>query len=107
VDQSLEQQQHHLVLPQLRGQPAYARPTRPVVEVTPRPFDPDDLPLDAEMTEDEREFAEALPPRPYLASEKNGHAPVAASNGHTNGHSLIPRPFRLRSLVGRSHGSDE
>jgi hypothetical protein len=105
VDQSLEQQ-HHLVLPQLRGQPAYARPTRAVAEVTPRPFDPDDLPLEVEMTPDEREFAEALPARSYLGPEKNGHTAPAASNGHANGHSLLPRPFRLRALVGRSHGSD-
>ena len=106
MDQSLEQQQHLVVLPQLRGQPAYARPARPVVEATPRPFDPDDLPLDIDMTPDEREFAEALPARTYVAAENNGHTP-AASNGHAKGHNLLPRPFRLRALIGGSRGSDE
>ena len=77
---------------------------RAPVEAAPRPFDPDDLPLDVEMTEDEREFAMSLPERPYTFGSS---APQPASaNGH-DGHHLLPRPFRLRSLMGRSNGSGE
>jgi hypothetical protein len=47
----------HVALPQLKGGPAYARPPR-VVAAVPRPFDPDDLPLLAAMTDEERTFLE-------------------------------------------------
>lgn len=36
----------HMAMPQLMGAPAYARPPRIVAE-TPRPLDPDDLPIEA------------------------------------------------------------
>jgi hypothetical protein len=36
----------HMAMPQLLGAPAYARPPRIVAE-TPRPLDPDDLPIEA------------------------------------------------------------
>ena len=39
----------YMPMPQLMGAPAYARPPR-IVEAAPRPFDPDDLPLEAERT---------------------------------------------------------
>jgi hypothetical protein len=45
--------EQHVALPALVGAPAYSRPPRPV-SPTPRPVDLDDLPLEAEMTEDER-----------------------------------------------------
>lgn len=102
VDQSIDQQLI-VSLPQLRGQPAYARPMRAPVEAAPRPFDPDDLPLDIEMTEDEREFAMSLPERPYTFGATEEPAPA---NGHDS-HHLLPRPFRLRSLIGRSSDSGE
>ena len=45
----------YFALPKLYGAPAYARPPR-VVPETERPFDPDDLPIVAEMTDEERTF---------------------------------------------------
>lgn len=63
---SIEDQPQHIALPKLRGQPAYARPTRPV-DVGPRPFDPDELPLAAEMTDDERAVLASLPDRAWKA----------------------------------------
>ena len=104
MDQSIEQQVH-ISLPQLRGQPAYARPRPVAVDVAPRPFDPDDLPLDADMTQDERELAMSLPEKSYAFPEQSKQQ-ATASNGH-DGHHLLPRPFRIRSLVGRSNGSSE
>jgi hypothetical protein len=54
----------YFALPSLYGAPAYGRAPRAVVE-TERPPDPDDLPIAAEMTEEERALAEALRPGGY------------------------------------------
>ena len=43
----------HVAMPRLAGLPAYGRPPRPVV-AAPRGFDPDDLPLEAYRTDDDR-----------------------------------------------------
>ena len=56
--------EQHVALPKLYGAPAYARPPGPVATVA-RPFDPDDLPIDAFMTDDERDFASTLPARAW------------------------------------------
>lgn len=88
----MPQEVHHVALPKLYGQPAYARPPRPV-EDTPRPFDPDELPLAIEMTEEERIEAEALPAQRYAT----GAEPQL--NGHDG--SLSPRPLRLKKIASR------
>lgn len=49
----------YMAMPRLMGGPAYARPPRPLVEATPRPFDPDDLPLEAWQSDEERQLADA------------------------------------------------
>jgi len=89
---------HHVALPKLYGQPAYARPPR-AVEVQPRPFDPDELPLTVEMTEEERVVAASLPGRPYAGA---GREPLV--NGHDG--SLSPRPLRLKKLAARILGGE-
>ena len=38
--------EQHVALPKLYGAPAYARPAAVAAEVEPRPFDPDDLPIE-------------------------------------------------------------
>jgi hypothetical protein len=48
----------YMAMPRLMGQPAYARPPRPVSEITPRPFDPDDLPLEVLRSDEEWQEAE-------------------------------------------------
>jgi hypothetical protein len=85
------QEVHHVALPKLYGQPAYARPPRPVDD-QPRPFDPDELPLMVEMTEEERAAA-SLPGQPYAATVE------PQLNGHDG--SLSPRPLRLKKLAAR------
>src|SRR4029079_9613709 len=47
--------EQHVALPKLYGAPAYARPPRPAVD-TPRPFEHDDLPIEAVRTDEERDL---------------------------------------------------
>jgi len=92
--------EHHVALPKLYGAPAYARP-RPPVEASPRPFDPDELPISAARTAEEQRIAESLPARPYLAGSQTREDPSSARDGDLNA-----RPFFLRSIAGRLFGSD-
>jgi hypothetical protein len=94
-----QEEQQHVALPKLLGQPAYARPPRLVAEA-PRPLDPDDLPLEAFMNDAELQLAANLPGRPYGGIASNGHGP---QQGTSNG-TLRPRKFRIRSLAGRLLG---
>jgi hypothetical protein len=82
-------------MPKLYGAPAYARPPVQALNPVDRPFDPDDLPLEAERSQEDHELVSQLQPHPY---EKVAVAP-SASNGRSG--ALHPRPFRLR-LPGRS-----
>ena len=52
--------EQHVALPKLYGAPAYARPPR-VAADTPRPFDPDDLPIEAVRTDEERDLLSTGP----------------------------------------------
>jgi hypothetical protein len=96
--------EQHVALPKLYGAPAYGRPTS-VVASGPRPFDPDDLPIEAEMTDEERELAESLPARAWapggslvtVGGSSNGHRPP-------QGVDLTPRPFSLRAIAGKLLG---
>ena len=51
--------ERQLALPKLYGAPSYRPPKR--VTESPRPFDPDELPISAFRTEDEVELVESLP----------------------------------------------
>lgn len=50
----------HMAMPRLMGQPAYARPPRPLAVETPRPLDPDDLPIEAFRSEEDQLLAARL-----------------------------------------------
>ena len=95
---SIEEQQHQ-ALPKLFGAPAYGRPQIPVEVTAPRPFDPDELPIEAAMTDEEREFAATLPAIAY--------APGGIDLGRNGRVTLetevrpLGRPFRLKSITGR------
>jgi hypothetical protein len=89
---SIEEQ--YVALPKLYGAPAYARPTGSRTEA-PRPFDPDELPIEAAMTDEDREIAENL-----------RRSNAAAADG-SNGPSLTARPFSIRGLAGRILKQDE
>lgn len=95
---SIEEQP--LALPKLYGAPAYARPKAPVTP-SPRPFDPDLLPLQAHQTEEEHEYTMRLRAHTYNAAE-----PVNSDDGGPAGGPLRPRRFRLREIAGRLLGGD-
>jgi len=90
--------EQHVALPTLYGAPAYARPA---AAVTPkeRPFDPDELPLEAVQTEEEREFTATLPSRAYapggVALSTDGASVSETSTGSTG------RSLRIREIAGR------
>ena len=126
-------EEQHLALPHLYGAPAYARPPR-VVEQVVRPFDPDELPIEADRTDDDALLLAELTgntwtpspnakpkqhkrlhigrtPREVAVEEPVAVAVAAAAaqaspEGPTAQPSLEGRPFRLRSL-GRIFGSDQ
>lgn len=92
----------HVALPKLYGAPAYARP--PVVAAQPveRPFDPDELPLEAELTREEREIVNRLPARSY-----HGAAPTEPLAAPSDGSPMLRgRPFRFLRLGDRPQGTD-
>jgi hypothetical protein len=92
-------EERHVALPKLYGAPAYARPPVAVV-AAPRPFDPDELPLEVFQTEEERESVAYLAARTY---EIQGADRLA--NGADAGR-LRARPFSLRAIAGRLLGGD-
>lgn len=93
----------HIALPKLYGAPAYARPAS-VAAGTERPFDPDELPIEAHQNDEEREFSSSLPARVYAAGGVDlGRSAPSGSARHAR---LRPRNFRLRALAGRLLGGD-
>jgi len=96
---ALDEQQHHVALPKLYGAPAYARPA-PVVAETPRPLDPDDLPIDAIQTPEERELVASLPAHAYGSAG----AQADRGSGFDEVPTLHPRPLSLKALAGRILG---
>ena len=89
-----------VALPKLYGAPAYARPPAPVA-ASPRPFDPDQLPLQMYQTDEERRHLEHMPAHTY-ASGNGAGAPSTA--GSATG--LRPRLFNLRAIAGRLLGGE-
>ncbi|HXR26970.1 MAG TPA: hypothetical protein VN771_03840 [Candidatus Baltobacteraceae bacterium] len=82
----------HVAMPKLMGQPAYARPPRPLAVESPRPLDPDDLPIEAFRSEEDQR----------LAAQLARHGPV-----HDNGQGATLRPSStggLRGIAGRLLG---
>ena len=98
--------QQHVALPKLYGAPAYARPPRSAATLD-RPFDPDDLPIEALMSEEDRAFAASLPARAWAPGGGPHDGSVDATGGHANGSpSLHARPLSLRAIAGRLIKSD-
>lgn len=86
-------EEEHIAHPRLYGAPAYARPPL-LVATAAKPIDPDDLPITAYLTPDEREIVESLRARQF------GLAPPAAPVS-TKGSEPRLQPERL-SLTERA-----
>jgi hypothetical protein len=100
--------EQHVALPRLFGAPAYARPPR-MTATADRPFDPDDLPIEAFMSEEDRAFAASLPARAWAPGgvTMDGHSDGRNSDGSREGRRSMPgRPLSLRSIAGRLLKSD-
>ena len=98
---SIDEQQH-IALPQLYGAPAYARPPT-VAEIAERPFDPDELPIEAFQTDEEREFSTTLPARAFAPGGiRLGRAETSTDAGDP----LRPRSLTLRGIAGRLLGGN-
>jgi hypothetical protein len=84
--------ERQMAMPKLVGGAAYGRPPQPI-EASPRPFDPDELPLEAERTDEEHAFAAALP---------NGvFAPGGAGADRAAGSSGTGRTDGIRGILTR------
>ena len=98
---SIEEQ--HVALPKLYGAPAYARPPS-VAATVAKPFDPDDLPIEAFQSEEDRAFAATLPARAWAPG---GMSFDGADPRDGGGHrTLRGKPLSLRSIAGRLLSSD-
>ena len=86
----------HFAMPRLLGAPAYARPPR-VVSADPRPFDPDDLPLEAFRTEEDRARLAAM--RAQEAAAQRAAADRAAGRPSATG-GLRSMASRLLRTIG-------
>jgi len=93
----------HVALPRLYGAPAYARPVS-AAPGTERPFDPDELPIEAYRDDEEGDLSSGLSARAYAP----GGVDLArtSSSGSGRRHRLRPRTLRLRAIAGRLLGGD-
>jgi hypothetical protein len=98
---SIDEEQH-IALPHLYGAPAFARPPT-VAEIAERPFDPDELPIEAYQTDEEREFSTTLPARAFAPG---GIRLGRVENSTDAGEPLRPRSHSLRGIAGRLLGGN-
>ena len=91
-------------LPRLYGAPAYARPPK-VVPASERPINPDDLPIAAEQTDEERAVARELHASGSYRAGSGMYAAGAAHGPAQGEHhpreGVAGRRFSLRALTDR------
>lgn len=88
----------YVALPRLFGAPAYTRPPTSMAP-SPRPFDPDQLPLELEQARAVSGFAWLLPARIYASVGDPGNQGAWAGASSKPGE-IRPRPFSLRAIAG-------
>ncbi len=84
----------HVAHPRLYGAPAYGRPPLSVPPTT-LPLDPDDFPITADQTPEERAVAEGLLASPYRVAERPLPTKPEAEPR------LRPQPLLLGALADR------
>lgn len=97
--------EQHVALPKLYGAPAYARPPA-VVDSAERPFDPDDLPIEALQNEEDRAFAATLPARAWEPGGALLEGVRSDGRQRHRMHQLAGRQLSLKSIAGRLLGQD-
>jgi hypothetical protein len=97
---------HHMALPKLYGQPAYARPVIVPAAKAERPFDPDDLPLESDQTSEEREYLAQVVSRGWTGGAMGEPVGAAPGGGREGSPMLRGRPFRLGAITSRLRGDD-
>lgn len=95
--------EQHVALPKLYGAPAYARPPSLAATVE-RPFDPDDLPIEAFQTEEDRAFAATLPARAWAPGGSTLDGRGDGRHANRSRH-MVGRQLSLRSIAGKLLGS--
>jgi hypothetical protein len=101
---SVSTEEQHVALPKLYNAPSYARPRGHAPEA-PRPFDPDEMPITAAQTEDERDLFGSLPAHAFAAGggllldDSTVRRLKALSRRFPTA-----RPFNLRALIHRLLG---
>jgi hypothetical protein len=99
--------QGHVALPKLYGAPAYARPLAVAVVKTERPVDPDDLPLESEQTEEERQLAHGLTGGPGGTGTSGDRGSSAGDAGRRGpGRSFVFRAITQRVRIGNGARAD-
>jgi hypothetical protein len=91
--------EQHVALPKLYGGPAYARPPAAPVQTERRPFDPDELPIEAAQTDEEREFTSRFPAP--MSPPDGADLPASVTMGSGSRGELRPRTLSLRKIAGR------
>jgi hypothetical protein len=88
-------------MPKLYGAPAYARPPALPLNPVDRPFDPDDLPLEAERTNEDEQGQQPPAPRSVEPGGTATATATASPAAHGPASKAHERPFRIR-LPGRT-----
>jgi hypothetical protein len=91
-------------MPKLYGAPSYSRPRGAGAETPSRPFDPDDLPLEAERSSMDHELVAELAPS-YQGAVTAGAQSGSAAGGREGSTMMRGRPLFLR-LPGRGKADD-
>jgi hypothetical protein len=86
-------------MPKLYGAPAYARPHNAGVETASKPFDPDDLPIEAERTDLDQELVDELSASSYAPAATDSQ-PSSADTGSRATGSSSGFPLRLPGRKG-------
>jgi hypothetical protein len=97
--------EQHIALPKLYGAPAYGRPPSSV-SIAHRPFDPDELPIEAFRSEEEQAFVATLPARAYAPGGATLTVHDTADRSSIDGRGRRPAPLKLRAIAGKILGGN-